>query len=139
MVSHDEYPQADLIAKVTLPDLARQYIAQGNIERALDPEIYGDDVSPQISEVVEQFVGRLTWFQRGLLLDGLGHSLSEGHRAQVWFYKQACPYELQGVGIELRDETVTENQNVQVDKRIQPMQVYFAYSAPYPPEASEES
>jgi hypothetical protein len=131
-----EISLAKTIVVVTLPPAARDAIGAGDlghrpdddevkdrIERGLDPQHF-DDGPPQTAMTrVVDLVGALTPHQKHLLLDGLQHAVSDGdddgHRAAVHFLELESAYKIDGVGLEIRDDTVTE------EKLCAPLRVMF--------------
>lgn len=95
------------ILDVVLPEASREHIRRGNVEKSLDPTNF-PEVKPQVMRQVTDLTSRLSHTQRSMLLVGLTHALNDGHRGSVRFALQECGYALEGVGLELRDETVTE-------------------------------
>ena len=115
------------VARVTLPESVHEDIRSGNVEKALHPSNYSD---PAMQRVFE-YVAGLTFFQRGLITDALVVSLRESHGARVQFLVQECGYALEGVGIEIRNDTVTEDETRPPEERQQPMKVIFAVNPDY--------
>lgn len=95
------------IIDIVLPEASREHVRRGNVEKALDPAHF-PEARPQAIRQVADLVSRLSHTQRSMLLVGLTHALDDGHRGRVRFALQECGYALEGVGLELRDETVTE-------------------------------
>jgi hypothetical protein len=95
------------ILDVVLPEASREHVRRGNVEKSLDPTNF-PEVKPQVMRQVTDLTSRLSHTQRSMLLVGLTHALNDGHRGSVRFALQECGYALEGVGLELRDETVTE-------------------------------
>ena len=109
---------ARTITVVTLPDESRAAIQEGDLAKGLDPELFGHDEQSGMAEV-RGFVDRLTGLQPDLLLVGLQHALDEEHGASVQFVEQKSGYELAGVGLEIKDDSVTE------EKLTGPIRVMF--------------
>ena len=109
---------ARTIAVVTLPEASRGFIRDGDLTAGLDPDLFGHDEQSSIAEVRE-FVEQLKEPQSGLLLVGLQHALVEEHAASVHFVEQKSGYRLEGVGLEIKDDTVAE------EKLFGPMRVMF--------------
>lgn len=115
---------ARTIVVVTLPEKARALIEGGDIGAALDPELFGNDEQSAMGEV-RAFAAQLSPPQEALLLIGLQHALIEEHAASVHFVELTSRYQLEGVGLEIKDDTVTE------EKLFGPMRVMFvSWDAP---------
>jgi len=105
------------IVTITFPESLHEDIRCANIEKALNPSNFP---SVHEMETVFGYFSQLTFFQRGLLTDALIHCLRESHKAQVSFSLQECDYALGAPGIEIRNDTVTE------EERLEPIKVIFA-------------
>ena len=116
------------IVTVTLPESVHEDIRSGNIERALHPSNFTEAAMQKVFE----YVSSLTFFQRGLVTDALTLSLRESHGARVQFLLQECGYTLEGIGIEIRNDTVTEDEDKRpAEERLQPMKIIFAVNRSY--------
>ena len=111
------------IIVVTLPDGAGE-ILEGELPAAkklaavLKPGLFAADDQDAIKEV-RMFAGKLDGLQPELLLIGLKHALEDEHRAAVHFVHHESGYEMEGVGLEIKDDSVTE------EMMFGPMRVIF--------------
>ncbi len=76
------------------------------------------------SDDVGGYIGGLTASQRKLLRSALLHAAGPGHNGQVEFRVRSTGYHLHGLGLEIVDGTVLEEQT------IRPLMVIFAYEEP---------
>ncbi len=114
-------PVAETIIVVTLPEASRVLIQAGKLTEALQPkhfEHFERDDRDAMGEV-SKFVEQLTGIQPDLLLDGLQHALGEEHHACVHFARCPSEYDVDGIGLEIKDDTVTE------EKMAGPVRVIF--------------
>lgn len=108
---------ARVIALVTLPEKSQELIQAGQLTDALDPELFDDgDVRIAMSEV-QGLAGRLGDNEQLMLTEGLRHSFGfvedgepepDVHGASVQFLEYTSGYDLEGIGLEIRDDTVDE-------------------------------
>lgn len=114
--SYKQAPRARTIAVVTLPEEARSSIHEGKVMHGLNPELFGDQ-GTAMGEVV-RLVAQLRPSQKELLLVGLRHALEAEHGATVHFAEQQAGYELEGTGVEIKDDSGEGNKG--------PVVVFFA-------------
>lgn len=120
-----EISVARTITVVTLPqasqDLIREAVGADSIEKRRDnlKKAFAVDLfgMPRVGALGELLSNN----QVDLLLCALEHAVSmeHGHNASVHFLELASEYELEGIGIEIRDDTVTE------EKVFGPVRVMF--------------
>ncbi len=122
------YDEEVLIAAVTLPESVHEDVRCANIDKALNPSNFPD---PTAMATVSEYLSHLTSFQRGLLTDALILSLRESHGARVSFFVQDCGYALEGTGLEIRNDTVAEDERRPLEERLQPMKIIFAVNREY--------
>ncbi len=115
---------ARTIVVLTLPDKSRELLEAGDLSGALDPGIFANEEQVAMEEV-SGFASQLQEPQSALLLIGLQHALIEEHAASVQFVELKSGYQLDGIGLEIKDDTVTE------EKLFGPMRVMFvSWDAP---------
>lgn len=99
---------AKTIVVLTLPEESRFLIRDGKLKEGLAHQLFGEDSAAM--EEVGALVAQLSDNQADFLLAALQHAVDEdhGHHASAHFLRLASEYELEGIGIEIRDDTVTE-------------------------------
>jgi hypothetical protein len=115
-----EISVARTIAVVRLDGAARTRIRNGDLQGGLEADLFAPDDQEAMSEVKE-YVGQLSETQADLLLLALQHAIDEeqGHEAGVQFLQLNSSYEMNGIGLEIRNDTVVE------EKMISPIRVMF--------------
>ena len=121
--------EEEAIVTIILPESVQEEVRSGNVDKALQAPNFPAQIREM--ELVSEYVSKLTFFQRGLLADALVLSLRESHGAQVAFSLQDCGYALEGPGIEIRNDTVMEDESRPPDERQQPMKIIFAVNQSY--------
>ena len=97
----------ETIIFLTLPSEAIDLIEEDDAVGALHPSHYP---APQHTAMTQVFslAERLTGFQPLLLLNGLQHALEAEHEGVALFATLETKYELEGIGLEVKDDVVTE-------------------------------
>ena len=95
------------IAVLTLPAGAIDLIENGHPLEALHPNNYPAEQQDSMGQVLE-LAQALTHFQQLMLQDGLLHALGDDQDANVLFAKLLTNYDLEGVGFEIKADTVIE-------------------------------
>lgn len=98
---------ARTIVVLKLPAAAQALIRDGDLIGGLNPTLFGAGEQAEMEEV-QKFASELIDPQSKLLLVGLQHALEEEHAAAVHFIELKSGYDLEGVGLEIKDDTVTE-------------------------------
>ena len=95
------------IVVLTLPAGAIDLIENGHALEALHPSNYPNEQQDAMGQVLE-LAQALTEFQQFMLQDGLLHALGDDQDANVLFAKLMTDYDLEGIGFEIKADTVTE-------------------------------
>jgi hypothetical protein len=117
------------IVRVTLPPSSIDGIEAGNVLDVLQPDLVPPDQREAL-EFVRKLTQDLTPLQQSLLLNGLRHAIDGVHAGRVVFGLMASSYELNGLGLELKDDSITlrEGDGV-VEDLVGPLRVVFTTSA----------
>jgi hypothetical protein len=94
----------------TLPEKSQALVARGEEVDALAPEHFVGEVATAMEEV-HDLVRSLGENQQFMLTEGLLHSFDEDedlHAATVQFLEYKSPFNMEGIGLEIRDDSVGE-------------------------------
>ena len=108
-------------------EAANIILENGDLLEALDPENFPGEEAGM--EQVQKLVGDLQQTERDLLLRALQSAIIEpSHDARAVFGTQATDYEIEGTGLEIKDDAMDERER-SGPLRVSPVAVVFIQSA----------